>query len=379
MNVLLVNYEYPPVGGGAATATQAIARALVTLGHTPHVLTSAFQNLQGTTQEEGVHVHRIPARRTRAEACSLLEMASFVASAAPRISRLVRRQRIDGCIAFFSFPCGPLALLAGCPYIVSLRGGDVPGTEASLDRFHRVLRPLRRFVLRRARSVVANSPGLAALSQKADPVPVQVIPNGVDTDFFYPPAHRAPGPRPFRWLFIGRFQPQKNLAWLLRQMAVVHAANPGYFVLDLVGDGPLRTELQALAQELGLADVVSWHGWQPRDRLRDIYHRADALINPSLYEGMPNVVLEAMACGLPVLASNVAGNDAVVIDGETGGLFDLENSPELLGTMAEWMQSSTRIAALGRAARARAVSSFSWTQTTTGYLQYLIARSAFPA
>ncbi|MCA1481944.1 hypothetical protein I6F37_44210, partial [Bradyrhizobium sp. NBAIM08] len=97
--------------------------------------------------------------------------------------------------------------------VVSLRGGDVPGTERSLERVHRWLRPVRRMVLAKARAVVANSPGLAQLSMRADPIAVQVIANGVDLETFSPAG--SPRAGEFRFLFVGRLNEQKNVGMLL--------------------------------------------------------------------------------------------------------------------------------------------------------------------
>jgi len=169
MTVLLVNYEYPPIGAGAATATQQIARCLVALGHHPIVLTSGFGTLRGPVEESGVRVLRLNSPRRKREASSVWEMAAFGALAAIRVRQLIRSGRVQAVIAFFSIPCGPVAWWARCgtgvPYVVSLRGGDVPGTEPGLRFVHALLSPLRRKILRGARAVVANSPGLKTLSE----------------------------------------------------------------------------------------------------------------------------------------------------------------------------------------------------------------------
>lgn len=361
MNLLLVNYEYPPIGGGAATATQAIASALVAQGHSTYVLTASYDNLPTEQEEHGVRIHRVAALRRRLDASSVTEMASFMASALLAVRPLIRRHRIEGVIAFFSFPCGPIAWSSNLPYVVSLRGGDVPGTEPSLARIHALLTPLRRQILRDARAVVANSEGLRAMSEAADPVPVQVIPNGVDTTLFRP-STAVTHDQPIRLLFVGRFQAQKNLSWLLRQLA---GQSLPYLKLTLVGDGPLRDALQAETAALGLSDRVEWLGWQSRAQLAALYPRYDVLVNPSLYEGMPNVVLEAMACGLPVLASRVPGNDALVRDGENGFLFPLGDEQAFARALTLLATANRRIT-LGRAARLTA-ENFSWDSVARRY------------
>jgi glycosyltransferase involved in cell wall biosynthesis len=368
---LLVNYEFPPIGGGAATATQAIARNLSALGHGVTVLTSGLGKLPRHSIEDGVAVSRVSCVRKRADRASLFEMFTFVAGALLRAPLIFIRDRPDAVIVFFSVPSGPVGLMGkmlfGIPYAVSLRGGDVPGLVPELAFLHKILTPLRRLVLSSARAVVANSEGLRQLSETADSYPVSVIPNGVDFEFFRPaPAGSTSSlsDRRLRLLFVGRFQEQKNLEFLFRQLASLPVQA---FKLDLVGDGPQKKHLENVAVQLGIAKSINWHGWVERGALPQIYQSADCLVNPSLYEGMPNVVLEAMACGLPVMASNVPGNDALVVHNETGLLFDLKEPDGLLWALKQMHDVDLR-RKMGARGRARAVANFSWRATTDAYL-----------
>jgi glycosyltransferase involved in cell wall biosynthesis len=371
MRLLLVNYEYPPVGAGAATATRAIAHNLVALGHSVTVLTGSFRGLPHRSQENGVTVLRVRCLRRRADRCSVFEMLSFTLSALLSLPSVRAATQPDALIVFFSFPTGPVGALArswyGLPYLVSLRGGDVPGLTPEVNWIHRLLAPIRRHILKHATAVVANAEGLRKLSEATDPTCVRVIPNGVDTEFFQPSITRwedtTPG-HPFRLLFVGRFQGQKNLPYFLKECSRLPA---GSFELHLVGDGPLAAELRALAEQLGLASAVIWHGWLPRVALRDIYQSVDCFINPSLYEGMPNVVLEAMACALPVIASNIPGNDDLVSHGKTGLLFDLQNPSELASHLRALANDRALGQRMGRAARIVAETDYSWRNVAQRY------------
>jgi glycosyltransferase involved in cell wall biosynthesis len=382
VRILLINYEYPPVGAGSATAARAIARSLVEAGHSATVLTTRFGELAGVRDEDGVRVIRVASRRGRREAASVWEMASFVLKAGTAVRDVVRAGRIDGMIAFFSMPGGPVAwwahLAGGVPYVVSLRGGDVPGAESGLRLVHSALAPFRRCILRSARAIVANSEGLKAMAEKADPFPVRVISNGVDTAFYKPSASPRSAAKPARLLFVGRFQSQKNLPWLLDQLADVRGPATRPFELDLVGDGPLRGKIEEHTRALHLSDVVRFHGWLAREDLRGLYQSADLILNPSLYEGMPNVVLEAMACGCPALASRVAGNDAVVNDGVTGWLFEPGDAQGFRERLRELLARPEEAIPLGIAARERAQREFSWQRTTQSYLELLAAPSPTP-
>jgi glycosyltransferase involved in cell wall biosynthesis len=371
MRILIVNYEYPPTGGGAATASEAIAKELVKQGHAVFVLTGSGKGLPAFYEENGIAIHRVASLRRAADRSGILEMASFLVAGLLAAPGIMRKREIDAAIIFFSLPCGPIGLLGrllcGIPYIVSLRGGDVPGTEPSLEWAYRLVAPVRRAVFRHSVAVVANSTGLQRMAEEADRFPVQVIPNGVDTEFFRPNSTRSTSPRSesrLRILFVGRFQKQKNLQLLLEQVAQLP---PDTFELHLVGDGPENRHLRQCAEKLGIAKSIKWHGWLSRSALPSVYQSVDCLVNASLYEGMPNVVLEAMACGLPVIVSKIAGHEAIVANGGTGFLFDL-GEPETLTFALKQMADVDLRRHMGAAARARVLAAFTWRKVAEAYL-----------
>jgi len=379
LKVLLVNYEYPPLGGGAANATWFMAKALVGLGHQPTVLTSAFQSLPCYCIDEGVRVYRTKALRRARDRSNPPEMASFLATALLRALHIAKAQGIEGVITFFTIPSGPVGLYLNrrlaLPYVVSLRGGDVPGLVPGLNRVHSLLKPLRRLVLRRAGAVVANSASLAGLSQKADPFPVRVIPNGVDTIFFRPASNdeEPTNADVFRILFVGRMPPEKNVGLLLEAVADLRYRATKRILLDIVGDGPARQDLERVASGLGLSDCVSWHGWRCKEDVASLYRRADCFVNPSLFEGLPNTVLEAMASGLPVIASNVGGNDELVEPGRTGFLFDLSQSGALPEKLATLMENRDICKAMGARGREIVRAEYSWQGVAERYMDLFMA------
>jgi glycosyltransferase involved in cell wall biosynthesis len=379
MRILLVSYEYPPVGAGAATAGRAMAKALVELGHRVVVLTGRFKGMPPHYEDQGIIVHRVPSLRRRIDRSDVVEMASFLAAGLMFVPTIVRTHQVEGAIVFFSMPCGPIGLLSrwicGVPYIISLRGGDVPGAEASLNFLHRFLSPIRRAVLKNSIATVANSDGLRKMAETADPFPVQVIPNGVDTEFFVPP-HSKPvrNDTVLRILFVGRFRQQKNLPFLFRQVAQLPSTT---FELHLVGDGPEKERLDELARKLGIASAITWHGWLPPAALLPLYQSADCLVHPSLYEGMSNVVLEAMACGLPVIASKVPGNEELVLDGDTGFLFDLREPATLVSALAQLRDAGLR-RGMGTSARNRAAKFCSWNNVARKYAELFSTNLASP-
>jgi glycosyltransferase involved in cell wall biosynthesis len=338
MRVLMVNYEFPPLGGGAGNATACIARELVKLGVEVTVLTSAFGDLPREEKDAGIRIYRTRVIRRRADRCTPVEMLTFLLSASVTALRRYREWKPDVSIAFFGIPSGPVAWLLkarhGVPYVVSLRGGDVPGFQPyELKTYHALTRPLIRFVWRRAAAVVANSEGLKTLARRTSPtLPIEVIPNGVDTELFHPRAESGQDRDDTHFLFVGRLTHQKGLDVLLKALASLRPNHA--FNLSIAGDGPLRSELETLASELGIAGRITFLGWYSRDKLPDLYRSADVFVLPSRDEGMPNVILEAMASGLPVIATRIAGNEDLIRHQENGYLLPPDDPSALASALS---------------------------------------------
>lgn len=377
--LLFINYEYPPLGGGAATASRSLIREWTAMGCEVETLTSHFPGLPRREQIDGAAIRRLWAARRRRDRGRIGEMSLFMAGATLVGLGTALRRRPDAVIAFIGIPGGPPAWLinrlTGVPYIVALRGGDVPGFRCEgIDAFHRLLAPFTRKMWRDAAAVTANSAGLATLARAFAPdVDVSVIHNGVDATLFHPAADTAdaaePGAdRPVRLLAVGRLTAQKGVDVLLDALA-----QPGLkrAVLDVVGDGDWRGRLEAQAERLGLAERVNFLGWRDRDALAAVYRAADVFVLPSRDEGMPNVLLEAMASGLPAAASRVAGAEDLVAEGETGFLVRPEDPGALAAALKRLVDDAALRRAMGAQGRARAENLFSWRAAAAAYLDLL--------
>ena len=370
--LLLVNYEYPPLGGGAGTATAGLARAFTELGCEVVVLTSRFRGQPAREESSGFTIVRVPVLRRRLDRCNPVEMLTFLVSACIGALRVTRAWRPDVTIAFFGIPSGPVGLLLrrvrGVPYIVSLRGGDVPGFEwAWISRLYHVFTtPVLRYIWRRAHRVVANSKGLAQLAQKTTPdVPIAVAPNAVQLPAAPGEAPPSNGKGP-RLLTMGRLTQQKGIDLLFRALTELKDTP---FRLDIAGDGPERVALEKLAAELGLADNVRFLGWVGREQLPQVFGSADVFVLASHIEGMPNVVLEAMAYARPVVCTRVSGSDELVTNGVTGLMVEVGNQTQLVAALRKVLTDAQLRSSMGAAGRARVEEHFTWTATARIYLE----------
>jgi glycogen(starch) synthase len=329
VRILLINYEFPPLGGGAGNATANIARGLVELGDGVQILTSHYPGLPWHETQGGYGVRRCPAIRSRLDRSTPVEMVSFILGGIPLAISVGQTWQPDVACAFFGLPSGPLAYLLkrvyGVPYVVSLRGGDVPGfLPAELGTYHRLTRPITRAIWQSAGAVLANSTGLGRLAQTTWPeAPLVIIPNGVDTDQFTPDISQDTN-EGLRLLYVGRLVRSKGVDLVLEALQDLPEVR-----LRIVGDGPERGYLTRLALDLGVKDRVEFSGWLGRPQLPRQYHWANAFVLLSEEEGMPNVLLEAMASGLPIIATDNYANRELVEPGKNGRLVASRDRSEL--------------------------------------------------
>ncbi len=223
-------------------------------------------------------------------------------------------------------------------------------------------------VLRRSEAVVVfteEQRNTMVRKYRIDPERVAVIPNGVDENFFHSD-DRILHPRP-RLLFVGRLSVQKNLSFLLQALAGVSEQ----FETILVGDGELGSDLRSTATSLGLQNV-RFHGRADGAELLELYRNADVFVLPSEREGMPLVLLEAMAMGLPIVATDIAGNRDIVRPHENGILVPLGNVVALRSALQAVSSDPEVYRQMSATARSMA-SQYSW-ETVGTQFERLYAR-----
>jgi glycosyltransferase involved in cell wall biosynthesis len=188
------------------------------------------------------------------------------------------------------------------------------------------------------------------------PTRLTVVQNGVDTDFFQPRSGVQPQGPPVL-LSVARLVPDKDHDTLLAAFARLAAHHPGA-QLWLVGNGPRRPALEHTVQDLGLAGQVKF--LPTTNDVRHLYQQADIFVLSSVAEALPNVILEAMAAGLPVVATRVGGVPEAVASETTGLLVAPRDAPGMAAALARLVDEPEMRRSLGRRGRERAVAEFSF-------------------
>lgn len=369
MHVLVVNYEFPPLGGGAGRGTYNLARELAANGHTVDVLTSRASDAQKIELVEGFNVHRVRSYRKGIHDSGFRGAFTFLLFAIPVFLRLSARRNYDLVHYYFSLPTGLLSLLPGkhrkIPYVVSLRGSDVPNYDIfnkSLQFAHKLLLPITRKIWRQSAQVVALSNDLAQTAAEVDDeVQIKIIPNGIESDLFvYDPglkmhARKQHPTDRVQLICVTRLVERKGVQILLKALQQLDDS----LFLTVVGEGNYAAELRVLASGLELDSKVRFHGYCPREELVALYNASDIFVLPSMAEAFGMVFVEAMSCGLPVIGAQVGGvpdiikeNNGILVP--PGSVEDLAMAIQSLATDPE------RRKKLGQANRLKAVEQYSW-------------------
>ncbi len=227
--------------------------------------------------------------------------------------------------------------------------------------------PLLKVANRCVSGIVTNSEQVKELTAREEGVPrerLRVIHNGIELDEAPVPEDEEDDVRERYGIeagsrvvgIVGGLKPMKRHATFLKAARLVLAEEPD-LVFVMVGDGPLRAELEALSRSLGVADKVRFVGSQ--DNVFRFLRVFDVAVNCSANEGLSNAVMEYMACELPCVVADAGGNPALIRDGLDGLLFELDNEQELAARVLEVLRDEQRRDDLSRRAKARVLKEFS--------------------
>lgn len=365
MNILMLNYEYPPLGGGAGNATAYILKEFAKRPDTKVTLvTSAFGEARVETIADNTTLHFLDiGKRRNLHYQSNRDLLAYMWKGYRYAKRLSALNKYDACLAFFSVPCGFIAWRLGIPYVISLQGSDVPFYNPRFRIPDKLLfKNLSKRIWRDAEAVIANSEGLRALALESAPnQEIGVIPNGVDTESFKP--LESNGKEGLKIVCVARLTARKRLNLLIEAIGRI---NDPSVTLTLAGKGDREDDLKAQVAKLDLSDRVLFLGMVAHDDLPEVYRTHDLFVLPSVNEGMSNTVLEAMASGLPVVMTHTGGAEELVEDGKNGQLIEKDSVDSIVGSIRFYMDNPRSLREQGLNSREKA-QAMSWSKVAQQY------------
>lgn len=379
IRLCIVSPLFHPNIGGPGRQAYTMASELNNRGITLMVIT---RKLDIEIPDLDVKIHRVRTPMPQRYTLSEFTFLNFLISAFFSLGMMVRlfqwRKRFD----IVQFYGASLPLLISLPLlkilkkkIVAKLSGAKPGMEAgSFEGF--ILKPFLSRVFSLVDNFIIMSDELKhrLLVENYPETKVVKIPNGVDIKLFSPfdTEKREKLRKDFEisdkkvFVYAGRLVDGKGLDLLLEAVKLIMDKDKTVYLL-LLGEGPIKTRLEDKASSLGISDNVYFRG--NVDNVYEYLNMSDIFVFPSFSEGMPNSLLEAMACGLPVIASRIGGVVDVVEDGKSGILFEPGDVSGLASAMVRLLRDEELRQRLGTEARKRIVDNFSIDRVADEYIK----------
>ncbi len=362
MKILMLNQEFPPIGGGAAPVTFELCKNLVQRGHAVDVVTMHYGRLPRFEIIDGINIYRTPAIRRKPNICHAHELATYVLGAFGKTLKLAKKQKYDIIHCHFIIPVGPLALLvskiAKIPFLITSHGTDVPGHNP--DRFnlaHTLLKPAWRYLVQHTPVLTSPSEHLKnSIIKNCPDANVRVIPNGIYINQFKAIEKTK------SILMCSRIFKFKGFQYAVKAIKNIESD----WQVNIIGEGPYLPELKKLAESSKTA--IKFWGWLDKnnDTFYELFDKSSIFVFPSEAENFPIVLLEAMAAGTAIITSTAGGCPEVTAD--TALLVEPGDVQALRENLQKLMASEQLRKQLSSAAIKR-VQQFSWANVTDKFIE----------
>ncbi|ARN57933.1 glycosyltransferase family 4 protein [Sedimentisphaera salicampi] len=343
IKLLMINYEYPPLGGGAGIANRNLLKAFSARDDIQADLLTSFAG-SGVSEEafsENIRLVKVGIEKKELHKWRKKEVVQWLWRAGSVHKDMIEKGSYDLSHCFFAFPSGLPAWQrrSKLGYIISLRGSDVPGYNSSLGLDYILLSGLFKRIWGSADRIAANSKGLKTLAEKFySSSPIEVIPNGVDRDLF-PPAERAFNSSRLKLLMVARLTHRKRVDIAIESLSLLVQMGVDA-ELNIAGTGELTTELKRLTAERKLHNRVNFLGAVDHSRLAEVYSENHIYLMCSENEGMSNSVLEAISTGMPIVSSDCQGSEELI---KQNGLLVRSQNPKIYADCINKIYSSPEL------------------------------------
>jgi len=334
MQILVLNYEYPPLGGGAGVITQNISEGLAKKGHKITVLTTWYKGEEEDITNENLRIIRLKSKRKDIFQSNPREMISWMMKSKSFLKKHLVTNKYDICFANFSLPGGEVAysmkLQFGLPYVLMSHGHDIPWfMPEQMMWYHAITYHWIHKICQQSKRNYVQSQDMkdnidAFLGKFASKN--KIIHNGWNSSIFKPDYSKKS--KEFTLLFPGRLVKQKDPISVLKALKIISQSIPK-LKLIILGDGKLRENMESYVKTNKLSDKVIFKNWVSKAEMLEEYQKASATILPSLNEGMSIATLEALACGQYVFATKVSNNESLITPGINGEFINKKDPKDI--------------------------------------------------
>lgn len=324
---LMVPFFPPKWRGGVEISTYKIAKHLAQRGHEVSVITSLDKGLPVRSSEQGFFVYRTRYPRIKIIGIMIFWLGIWL------ILTRINPDVVHGQTANMALPALLNRKMRGKPYYIWGQGSEIYLRWLFKKQYLKL-------IFKHASMVIALTEDMRREIREICDRQVVVVPNGVDLNQF----ENVSGKDIRRQLeisvgrkvivFVGRLHPIKGLGYLVRAMKLVKERNKDA-VLVMVGGGEEKGRLEKLAADLGLLEDIRFVDSVASEEVPRFLMASDVFVLPSMSEGFPNVILEAMACGLPIVATRVGGLPEIIEDGKNGLLVEPGNPEQIAGSILQ--------------------------------------------
>lgn len=354
---MLSDYFFPQKGGGTEKVVYEISKRLTKMGCDILVITLGSNEAQGVYEVDGIKICRLPGVNLT-DIIGLQTAFPKDVIGACRIAKDFQPHVVHAHNRFFSTTLLAVLIKRVCNtrLIVSAHLGDVRNL-ALIDRWKSLAvtayeHTLSRFIFASSDKVIAVSEAVRKhlVSLGIPPKKIVLIQNGVDSEEFTCVLPKYNPESYTTILFIGRLLPNKGLKTLVEAARIISATSSRKITFKIVGDGPDRAQINELIEMYSMRDNFHFLGEVPR--VSDVFQEGGIFVRPSLTEGMPLTILEAMSSGLPIVATNVGGTSELIKHNERGLLVEVDNEAQLAKAILNLVGNPKRAERLGQNARA---------------------------
>lgn len=322
--ILMVNYEFPPIGGGAGNACYYMLKEYSGYKDLQiDLVTFSGENENSVEQfSENIRIFKVLAgKKKNLHDWKFTEMLRWIFASTWFSMKLIKKEGTYDLLHCWSgWPSGFTGLACGIrfriPYIVALRGSDIPGyNNRPMLKFLEKsgLKLIYRLIWKRAKAVTVLSEDSREMARKLiTNIDYKLIRNGINTEEFYPSKDHKFDSENIRFLYVGRLVERKGVLLLLSAVRKILETHPYLkFSLKMVGDGALADVCEQYVSQHELETHVELTGRVEHEELPKIYHTADVFVLPSITEALGNVTQEAIAAGLPIITTDTGAGELV--------------------------------------------------------------------